>query len=874
MQTKATAEEVQPATVEDYSGILEDQGFEFIQSAHYYRVGTSDRVQGWILHLSCEWIKIPELLKIISPILKEYNIPFKVAQNSDVAAELSNGGLGYHQQGKVFCLYPPKDDLAEELVREIFLATTNFRGCNVPTDFHLGGIVYTRYGSFSPQLILDQDSNVVRYIQDANGQLVLDEYHTPFRFPKDIAWPFSNIAEPIEQVPSTFLKDSYKIYTTLKTDAKGRVMRSLRLKGLKVEWVVIKEAKHGVFVDLYERDIQDRLQWQHELLTALEHKISVPKVYDYFTENGNTYMVMENIKGKALDDIITKVYESTIWYDLDIYKRQGLIDDFLKLVLLVHAMHKEGYVHRDINTMNFLKDRKGQVVAIDLELAFSLKENKPKPPFTLGTAGFTSPEQQRLETPKTNQDVYSLGAIMIKFFTNLSPYMFYHDDPNLYDDLNFFVQDGRISRLITRCLSQDAENRPRIEKIESCLEEVRNSLTSGGYSLNKVKERVEPTIKSLICALATNTFVDPSGIWFSKPLRNSSLANHRTERIFRSGLYVGVSGPLYTLARAKNLGYDLEVVKAVYSVNWKYLYDYFLTELPNVLPGLYHGSAGIAMTIAKGIEAGLIGEEHRSFIEKCLELRNPLVDLAAGIAGQGIAILKCSGLMETGVSNRLLQSHVGNLLQQQQKDGSWVSHLQEGGKPACFTGLAQGSAGICLFLLEYFEKHRDPSVEQAVQQSLKWLQHQARKTRTGIFWRVNNRTKKVSLGLNEGSAGIALCFIKAYDLLGHESYRQTAEKALAHYTKHFVTENLTTGGGITGLGIVYLEALRVLGDEEWKERVDFIFSTLVHSARNSGDTRHWIVDRGLMQTADLMTGNSGILHFLLNYASPGKGSFL
>lgn len=874
MQAKTITQEGQSSIVEDYSGILKDLGLGFTPSPPYYQVGIPGKAQGWVLHLSSLWTQIPQLLEAVVPILKKYSVSFKVVPNRKVAAALCDGEFGYHQQGKVMCIYPPTDDMAAALAQELLEVTKDFSGCNIPTDFCLGGILYTRYGSFGLDVRMDQDGNIVRYIQNASGQPVLDEYHTPFKFPKGVPWPFGSLAEPVEQAPSTFLKDSYKIYSTLKADAKGRVMRSLRMQGLKVSWIVIKEAKHGVFVDLKGRDIRDRLNWQYELLSDLEHKIRVPKVYDYFTENGNAYLVMEYIKGKPLEDVLANTYRSTTWRDLDAAKKQELIADFLKLLWIVDTMHECGYIHRDINTVNFLKDRKGQLVVIDPELTFSTKKHKPFPPFTVGTPGFISPEQERTELPTTNQDVYSLGATMVKFFTNLSPGMFARNSPDLVDDLNFFIQDERISKLISSCLSHEPENRPAIQTILSQVEDVKRETGMHDHPLKDERDQLKPAIEGLIRAFATYDFVDTQGIWFSKAVKDESLTNHQTERTYSSGLYKGVSGPLYTLAKAKMAGYDLEKVQPVYMRNWKYIHDQFLPALPNVLPGLYHGSAGIAMAIAKGIEAGLINEENQSSIQKCLELANPLVDLSTGIAGQGIAILKCSGLIEKEASSRLLQAHVGTLLQQQRKDGSWVSHIREGGKPACFTGLAHGSAGICLFLLDYYEKYRDPGVEQAVQQALKWLQHQARKVRTGIFWRVNNRTKKVSLGLNEGSVGIALCFIKAYEAFGNESYRQTAEKALAHYTKHFVTENLTMSGGVTGLGLVYLEAQRVLGGDEWEKRADFIFSSLVHSAYKAKETRYWIVDGSIMQTADLMTGNSGILHFLLTYSSPEKDSFL
>ena len=873
MQTNTTTQEGSPSVVEDYSGTLKDLGLEFKLSPPYYQVGVPNTAQGWILHLSSIWTRMPELLDTVVPILKKYSVAFKVVLSQKVAASLCDGDFGYHQQGKVICIYPPTDEVAVTLVQELLEVTKDFSGCNIPTDFCLGGILYTRYGSFGLDIRMDQDGNIVRYIQNANGQQVPDEYHTPFKFPTGIPWPFSSIAKPVEQAPSTFLKDSYKIYSTLKADAKGRVMKSLRMQGLKVGWIVIKEAKQGVFVDPNGRDIRDRLHWQYELLSDLEQKTRVPKVYDYFTENGNAYLAMENIKGKTLELTVGKVFGSTTWRFLENHQRQLLIDDFSKLLRLVEAMHQNGYVHRDINTVNFLKNPKGVLVAIDLELAYSIKRNEPNPPFTVGTPGFISPEQQRTEQPSKNQDVYSLGATMIKCFANLNPLMYAHNHPDLHEDLHFFIQNERITNLIVSCLSKDPEKRPDVKDLISRLEEVRNSIDSHSQTLTEVSRQVAPVISRLINAFATRFFVDQNGIWFSKPPKDESLANQKTEISYSFGLYTGVSGPMYTLAKAKCLGHDIEIAKAVYAQNWKYIHDQFLPALPNVIPGLYHGAAGVAMTIAKGIQAGLIDLEYESRVWECLKIPNPLLDLSAGIAGQGVALLNCLEVVRREEANELLQSHISTLLQQQKREGSWLSHQLENGKPTCYTGIANGSAGICLFLLKCYRVNQNEEIKHSIERALKWLMDRSRKTKEGIFWRVNNRTKKVSLGLNEGTAGIALCFIKAYEILGNEVYRQTAERALMPYDRHFITENLTLTGGVTGLGMVYLEAKRVLKDKEWVERADFIINSLLHSARKADSYQYWVVDGGITQTADLMTGNAGILDLLLDYDSPENGLF-
>ncbi len=89
--------------------------------------------------------------------------------------------------------------------------------------------------------------------------------------------------------------------------------------------------------------------------------------------------------------------------------------------------------------MNFLVTDKNEIVLIDLELTYSMSDRYPEPPFKFGTEGFMSPEQRALESPTISEDVYSIGALMISFFTNLFPSKFdVEDSVNLSEVLFFF----------------------------------------------------------------------------------------------------------------------------------------------------------------------------------------------------------------------------------------------------------------------------------------------------------------------------------------------------------------------------------------------------------------------------------------------------
>lgn len=873
---------VKEHSVQNFSGLLEKYDLNYQKDDIYFKVGQSTKMQGWILHLSCAWTQIPDLLNTVLPLLKDQEVPFKIITDQGKAMMISNGLLGYHQLGKILCIYPSNDKTAITLVKEMLATTKSFSGCSIPTDIHLGGIVFTRYGSFNPQVYLNDIGRPERWIENAAGQLIKDDYYIPFRFPNGVHWPFDEIVAPTEQKPSAFLNDNdYYVISTLKNDAKGRVMKALRLKGLRIQRTIIKEAKHGVWVDENERDIKDRLFWQYVLLNDLKDKISIPKVYDFFKENNNSYLVMEYVKAKKLGQVFIDTYRGGTWSDLAIENKRMLLDLLLQLVKTIATIHEQGFVHRDINAVNFMIDRKKKLTAIDLELAYSIKSKFPAPPFALGTDGFMSPEQMVVSEPKPNQDIYSLGALMIQFFSNLNPFKFEHHFSGLSKNLDFFIGNLEVSQLITSCLSQKPSVRPSLDTIRSKIKKFRSELNQ---SVSKATDQSPPpapdkvAIRQLIDdgikVLTDSVMVQDNKVWHSLEIQHEDLiVNPKMKITYNIGWYSGVSGVIYVLAKAHNQGHNIEKVKEIYERNFHYLDEHFIKVLPNVIPGLYHGAAGVAMAIAKGIDAKLIAAQYKPMIGKCLEIPTNGLNVVHGTAGQGLATLHCLNYLDPEISDRLLHQYAGVLLDNQQKDGSWLTVSSEGVPAARYTGYAQGVAGICYFLLKYYERYQDDRVGKALANALRWLQKQS-KNKKGLYWFTSDRGKFSNLWLNDGVAGVVLCFITAYEILGDVSYRKIAEGALQRYPRFMVHSNFSLANGLAGLGEIYLKAARILGSDEWQQRADFILNLLLNTRRGGEDLCYWIIEDNKNPTADFMVGNSGILHFLLNYLSPKSSSIL
>ncbi len=111
------------------------------------------------------------------------------------------------------------------------------------------------------------------------------------------------MASPIPRPSKKVFNHRAKAMLILKEDTRGNVYKGIYVKGLfRTASCVIKEGKKNMVSEDNGRDIHDRLVWQHYIHTQLADTVPVPKIYDFFQENGNTYLVMEYIDGISLEN--------------------------------------------------------------------------------------------------------------------------------------------------------------------------------------------------------------------------------------------------------------------------------------------------------------------------------------------------------------------------------------------------------------------------------------------------------------------------------------------------------------------------------------------------------------------------------------------
>ena len=875
--------EVAPGPMLDYSEILDKLGLSYSRVGYHLQVGEITLVQGWILHISVVRSEIGVLLNLLIPVLVSRDVAFKIIRDQDTAKTLLDGDFGGSLVGKIISLYPTSPEEAIALANICIPLCKLFKGPAVNTDVHLGGNVYTRYGSFNPLMLSDAAGKEDRYIYDPAGNLIPDKYTSPFALPEGIEWPFGNFASPLPAPRKKVFHEIYKPISLLKSDSKGDVIKALYLKHyFFVKWCVIKQGKKNMWSDDYGRDITDRLQWQKELHAKLSGFIPLPKILDLFVEEGDTHLTMEYIKGVSLYKYVTDLnYPCCTWEAFPIKKKLLLLDFLLTVCKVIGEMHQHGFVHRDITPVNFLVDKKGRLFLIDIELAYSLSDQLPYPPFEFGTYGFMSPEQMEMSKPTVKEDVYGLGATILTLIVGLPPSVFPAGNKELlHSNLSFFIRNKEMVDMMTACLAGDPADRTDIRHIEQTIRTYRCALDVNGrgndpkkqdksIDENKLRFVIEESITGLVLA---PTLINKD-LWQSRLSSADSIPDSQRKGFGKSGgLYEGITGVLYFLGKAKGAGFDISACMTAYNKGWEYIKTTYLNDVSNLPPGLYGGAAGMALALISGLDAGLLqnDEENRQYLQQCLTLDPVALDVKTGAAGQGIGRLQAGKYLPDSVLWESLRKCVDLIYREQQKEGYWVMIGALEGKQSPAASFAFGNTGITWFLLEYAARYKDDEAHSAAVKSLAVLIKLSAELNRSLVGK-GFRDIVDNAQTWDGITGLVLCFLKAFELFRDEKYKQCAESLLAHYPDTLVHENFNQDVGMAGVGELYLEMYRVLKDDKWRCCAEWIAQFLVHTAKaEAGGGYHWIINNAGHPTADFMVGNSGIIHFLIRFLSPER----
>ncbi|WP_028460241.1 PQQ-binding-like beta-propeller repeat protein [Chloroflexus sp. Y-396-1] len=214
--------------------------------------------------------------------------------------------------------------------------------------------------------------------------------------------------------PGTILQGRYQVEAPIGIGGMSVVYRGrdLRFKDV-VRYCAIKEMVQSA------PDSQTRLlnlkNFQREagLLATLQHP-AIPKVYDFFEENGKVYLVLEFIPGKDLETVLEEHGKPL---DEERVARWAL--QICDVLSYLHNHKPEPIVFRDMKPSNVMVVGDDRIVLIDFGIARTLNRSDRKGTM-IGTEGYSPPEQYRGIAEPVG-DIYAFGATLHHLLTNTDP---------------------------------------------------------------------------------------------------------------------------------------------------------------------------------------------------------------------------------------------------------------------------------------------------------------------------------------------------------------------------------------------------------------------------------------------------------------------
>ena len=189
---------------------------------------------------------------------------------------------------------------------------------------------------------------------------------------------------------------------------------------------------------------------------------NIVQVYDYGTEGGLAYIVMEHIAGRELKDA------------LDAGERFPLPDVLRMMAELLDALdfaHEAAVIHRDVKPANVMLDDAGRVKLTDFGVARITDPDADHGEATragamIGTPSYMSPEQIQGQPIDRRTDVFSAGVLLYQLVTGKKPFegtgwalarKIVQDDPLRPSALVQVAPE--IDRVAARALAKDAKDR-------------------------------------------------------------------------------------------------------------------------------------------------------------------------------------------------------------------------------------------------------------------------------------------------------------------------------------------------------------------------------------------------------------------------------
>ena len=262
----------------------------------------------------------------------------------------------------------------------------------------------------------------------------------------------------------TELSNRYKILGPLGAGGMGVVYRARDLR-------LDREVAVKILPDHMSerRESMSRFEREAKALAALSHA-NILSIFDYATDQGVSYAVMELLKGQTLRSYLS---ERPLPWKEALAISSAIVDGLA-------AAHSQGVIHRDLKPENIFLTADGNVKILDFGLARLEIESEasgdsslPTASATqagtvLGTLPYMSPEQVRGERVDARTDIFSFGCVVFEMLTGRRAFQasssaelivsILKEEP---PELNKIEQNlpAQLGQTVSRCLKKNPDER-------------------------------------------------------------------------------------------------------------------------------------------------------------------------------------------------------------------------------------------------------------------------------------------------------------------------------------------------------------------------------------------------------------------------------
>ena len=272
----------------------------------------------------------------------------------------------------------------------------------------------------------------------------------------------------------TLLSERYQLVSLIGQGGMGAVYKAVDTR-FNNRPIAIKEMSRSGLTPARIQEAEESFEREARLLADLLHP-NLPRIYDHFTQGERSYLVMDFIEGRSLEEFLESANGKPLPLDQVLDWGMQLCD-----VLSYLHTHHPPIIFRDLKPSNVMVSESGHIFLIDFGIARVFKPGQSHDTVALGSPGFAAPEQYGKSQSTPRSDIYSLGALLHSLLTGVDPSeqpFFFRPasqiNPQVPPDLDILLQ---------QMVEMNAEKRPAsAQEVLKVLRMVDQQRISGTFS--------------------------------------------------------------------------------------------------------------------------------------------------------------------------------------------------------------------------------------------------------------------------------------------------------------------------------------------------------------------------------------------------------